>query len=165
MYVKELQGVSKKIKRCEVWDAQETLGIYIAPDGNTTQQVSKMKELATNWADQMRTGCIAREEVWLALNSTIMRTLYYPALNLTKSQCKDIMRPLLFYGLPAMGICRNFPRDLVFAPALYLGIGIKHLYTVQEISRLKDIILHTHASTTTGQLYRTSFELLIIELG
>jgi hypothetical protein len=90
----------------------------------------------------MRTGRISWEEVWLALNFTIMRTLYYPlpALNLTKSQCKDIMRPLLFYGLPAIGICRTFPRDLVFAPALYLGIGIKHLYTVQEISRLKDII-------------------------
>jgi hypothetical protein len=64
-----------------------------------------------------------------------------------------------------MGICHFFPKDLVFAPALYMGIGLKHLHTIQEISRIKDITLHTHSSTTTGALYRSSFKLSIIELG
>jgi hypothetical protein len=154
LFVNDLHGERKKIKRCEVWDAQETVGIHLALDGNIVQQAMKMKTLATNWADHMRTGKITRDEVWLALSTTIMRTLSYPlpALNLAKKQCEDIMRPLLMHGLPAMGICR--PRDLVFAPALYMGIFFKHLYTLQEIARIKDIILHTHSSTTTtGELY------------
>lgn len=75
------------------------------------------------------------------------------------------MSPILKYGLPAIGVCRNFPRSMVFAPVIYLGLGFQHLYTVQEIVSLKDIIQHTFRHTITGQLYRTSLELLYIELG
>jgi hypothetical protein len=115
----------------------------------------------------MRTGHITRSEAWLEVTSTIMRTLSYPlpALNLTKSQCEDIMRPIWYSALPAMGFCCTFPRDIVFGPKLYLGIGFKHLYTIQETMRSTDILYHTHFRTTTGNLYVTSFELFFIELG
>lgn len=115
----------------------------------------------------MRTGKISQSETWLAITSTIWRTLSYPlpATNLTKQQCEAIMYPILKYGLPAMGICRHFPRKLVFAPTKYMGLGMQHLYTVQEISRLRDIIDHTYKLTTTGNLYKTTLELLILELG
>ncbi len=93
-------------------------------------------------------------ETWLDITSTIWRTLSYPfpASNLTKQQCEAIMFPILQYGLPAMGICRYIPRKLVFAPTKYMGLGMQHLYTVQEISRLKDIIDHTYKATTAGNL-------------
>jgi hypothetical protein len=80
----------------------------------------------------MCTGVIKKSETWLALNSTIWRTFSYPlnATNLTKTS------PVINHALPAMGICRNFPRALVFSPTKYAGLGIKHLYTVQEIARL-----------------------------
>jgi hypothetical protein len=47
----------------------------------------------------------------------------------------------------------------------HAGLGIKHLHTVQEITRFKDILQHTYAKTTSGQLYRISLEYLILELG
>jgi hypothetical protein len=75
------------------------------------------------------------------------------------------MQPILQYGLPALGVCRNFPRDVVFAPQKYMGLGFKHLHTIQEITRLKDMLLHKFTNSITGELYRTSIELLIIELG
>jgi hypothetical protein len=46
-----------------------------------------------------------------------------------------------------------------------MGLGLPHLYTIQEISRLKDIISHTYNSTTTGFLFQTSLELLLLEVG
>jgi hypothetical protein len=75
------------------------------------------------------------------------------------------MAPILLYGLPALGICRYFPHKLVFAPIKYMGLGIQHLYTIHEIARLKDIINHTYKATTTGNLIRTSLELLFLEVG
>jgi hypothetical protein len=75
------------------------------------------------------------------------------------------MSPVLKYALPAMGVCRTFPRDLVFSPTTYSGLGIKHLHTLQEIARKKDIIHHTYIDSTTGKLYRTSLEFLLLELG
>ena len=126
-----------------------------------------MLTLATEWADKMRTGRLSKADSWLAIMSTIMRTLAYPlsALNLTEAQYDDLLRPILMYGLPAMGICRHFARDIVFAPKLYRGTGLKHLYTQQEISRLLDIMSHTHQNSTTGSLYTSSFELLLVEVG
>jgi hypothetical protein len=75
------------------------------------------------------------------------------------------MAPILRYCLPAMGYCRNFPRDVMFAPLMHMGLGIEHLYTVQEILRLKDIIFHNSYSTDTGSFYRISLELLLVEAG
>jgi hypothetical protein len=122
---------------------------------------------AQKWADAMRSGSISRLDVHLSLISTIWRTLLYPlpALNLSKEDCEKIMSPILHYCLPAMGFCRNFPKDIVFAPIKDMGVGIEHLYTLQEILWLKDIIFHTTYDTDTGVLYRISLEVLLLEIG
>jgi hypothetical protein len=126
-----------------------------------------MKETAMKWLDAMHSGQISRSEAWLAITSTIWKTLTYPllAIKLSKEQCKEIMAPILTYGLPAIGVCRNFPRSMVFAPTKYMDLGLQYLSTIQEIEHLKDIIQHTFHSTTMGKLYCTSLELLYIELG
>jgi len=81
-----------------------------------------MKEAVKKWVEGLRTGSISKAEVWIALNSTIMRTLLHPlpAIRLTKAQCESIMAPLLQYLLPALGVCRNFPRRLVFSTLDYM---------------------------------------------
>jgi hypothetical protein len=95
------------------------------------------------------------------------RTLCYPlsAINLTKKQCDNLMIPLLSYVLPAIGVCRTFPRDLIFAPTKYLGLGLKHIHTVQEITRLTDILYHVMQDSLLGSLYKTSLSGLILEIG
>jgi hypothetical protein len=102
-----------------------------------------MIEKANLWADHMCTGVITKAETWLALNSTIWRTFSYPlnALNLSKKQRS---------GLQSDKLCR---------------FRNKHIYTLQEIARLKDILQHTYDNTTAGKLYRTSLEHLILEIG
>jgi hypothetical protein len=162
----DISEIRKAVRRINISHAEETLGVWITLDGNTKTQYEKLLEKAILWAEQMRTGVIKKDETWLAIQSTIWRTLCYPlnAVNLTKQQCKAIMTPILQYALPAMGMCRNFPRALVFSSTKYMGIGIKHIHTLQEIARLKDILNHTYTTTTTGQLYCTSFEYLLLEL-
>jgi len=167
LLVNDISNQRKIITRIDACEAYETLGVFLAPDGNNEQQFKKMLSAATKWADGLRTGTISKNDVWIALQSTILRTLAYPlaALRLSKSQCEAILAPILRYCLPAMGVCRNFSRRLVYATVDYMGLNIYHLYTLQEISRLKDIILHTFSDTLTGKLYRTSLELFYIELG
>ncbi len=116
LQVNDISDSRKTIKRLEAHEAYETLGVFLAPNGNSQAQFEKMRKAVASWVDGLRTGIISKDEVWLALQSTILRTLYYPlpALRLTKAQCKAIMSPPLQYCLPALGICRNFPRLLVF---------------------------------------------------
>jgi hypothetical protein len=166
LFMNDIHNIRKPVRRIETFQAEETLGVWISPDGNTKTQFQKMIEKATLWVDQMRSGIIRKEEAWLALTSTIWRTLCYPlnATNLSLAQCEAIMSPVLRYALPAMGVCRTFPRALVFSSTQYMGLGIRHIHTLQEITRLKDIINHTYTNTTTGHLYRASIEHLILEL-
>jgi hypothetical protein len=46
-----------------------------------------------------------------------------------------------------------------------MGLHIQHLHSLQEIARLKDIILHIFNDIFTGQFYQTPMELFFIELG
>jgi hypothetical protein len=64
-----------------------------------------------------------------------------------------------------MGVCRNFLRKLVHSTLDYMGLDVKHLFFLQEIMYIKDIILHNFNDTLTGKLYRASMELFFIELG
>jgi hypothetical protein len=82
-----------------------------------TQQVEKMINIAKEWVAKMKEGKLSRTEIWLAVQLTVWRTLIYPlpALNLTKQECEQIMAPILNFVLPALGICRNFPRCIVHA--------------------------------------------------
>jgi hypothetical protein len=165
--IKDIKGVRKELQRYEVHNAQEMSGEFLAPDGNPMKQIEKMKNAAIKWADCMRSGHISRDDAWLSFYSTIWKTLLYPlpALNLNKETYNKIMTPILNYLLPAMGICRNFPRTLVYSSTKYMGLGLKHPHTIQEILWIKDILKHTHLLTTTGQLYRISLELLFLEVG
>jgi len=165
--VNDIEGNRKIISRLEPHQAYETLGVYLAPDGNSMQQVAKLPLAVKTWVDNLRTGVLTRSDVWLALRSTILQMLSYPlpALRFSRVQWDKIVSPLLRYCLPAMGVCRNFPRALVFSSLDYMGVNIQHLHTLQEIARLKDIILHTFNDTLTGRLYVTSMELFFIKLG
>jgi hypothetical protein len=134
IFVNDINGQRKPLKCIEPYQLETTLGVSLAPDGNTNGQFDKLFTAANIWADQMRTGAPARHNASLAINSTIWRTLSYglPATNLTKAQCKKIMSPVIQYGLPALGICKTFPRTIIHAPVTDMGLGLHHLYTLQE---------------------------------
>jgi hypothetical protein len=166
-FVNDIHGTRKLVKRYKPWEAQETLGVFLAPDRNLAMQFSSMLAKVQQWANALSTGNISRSEVWLALTTTIWQTLCYPlsSINLSRLQCEKLMSPLLQYALPALGICRSFPRDIVFALIKYAGLGIKHLHTNQEIARLKDILSHTTKGALLGDLYKHSLTVLLLELG
>jgi len=46
-----------------------------------------------------------------------------------------------------------------------MRLDIKHLFILQEIARIKDIVFHTFNDTLTGRLYRASMELFFLEIG
>jgi hypothetical protein len=53
LYMNDIHGVWKAVRRIQVDQAQETLGVWIAPDGNTNKQHKQLLEKSVAWADQM----------------------------------------------------------------------------------------------------------------
>jgi hypothetical protein len=74
------------------------------------------------------------------------------------------MAPAINQLRQAMGFCKHFPRVLVFTPTESLGLGIKHIHTVQEVQRLETLKAHTATDSFTGSLYHALIETLILEV-
>jgi len=54
--MKDKDGVRIELKRLEPWEAERTLGVRIAPDGNNQLQFEYMVEQAQEWAALIRSG-------------------------------------------------------------------------------------------------------------
>lgn len=82
----DIHGNRATLWHFEVSEAQETLGVFLTPDGNHKAQVDKMIQAAKKWVDVMCTGSISHQKVHLSKISTIWRILLYPlpSLNLTR---------------------------------------------------------------------------------
>jgi hypothetical protein len=123
-------GVLDKLEGSE---AQKTLEVTMAPDGNITTEYKRLLGEWQKWASQVKSGNLQKMDAWLALRSTIWNMLEYPlnATTLNRDQCKRIIRPILEAWITRSHICLSFPTALIHAPSYPLGAGIPDLYTVQ----------------------------------
>ena len=110
MHAIDTNGIRQKVKQLDVSDAYETLGVFIAADGNHCTQLKLMKEHARDWADRLRTSFLSENEAVQALHSTILKKLEYPllAMTLTREECDQILQPIFKAALPKARINRNF---------------------------------------------------------
>jgi hypothetical protein len=104
-----------------------------------------MPEASQKWAAQIKASNLRQMDAWLALRSTIWKTLEYPLIctTLTEKQCEQIMRPAMSAGLAKSHICRSFATSLIHAGAEALGAGLHHLFTVQCIACLSTLVSHS----------------------
>ncbi len=75
--VHEISGSIKTLKRLKPGEAATLMEVDIAPDGNWEQQVKKMAAQSELLVDRIHSGKLRREEVCIALNSTLWETLQY----------------------------------------------------------------------------------------
>jgi hypothetical protein len=166
--IRDITGDGRvELERLEVDEARETLGVFIAMDGNQTAQTEALMTKANAWADKVRTGHFSQAEAWFSLQYCVMKSLEYPlmATSLSKKQCDKIMKPIRAAVLPALGMNRHLPLTVVHGPQEFQGVGIPDLWTVQGILKLWLAIQHGDAPTITGHQLRASMELHTIEVG
>jgi hypothetical protein len=70
LYINDITGERKQLKRLEVHQANEMLRVYLSLDGNLSQQFEKMRGRTVRWADNLQTGALSKDEVWLALRAS-----------------------------------------------------------------------------------------------
>jgi hypothetical protein len=156
-----------ELDRLEVSAARETLGVFIAMDGNQDTQMQELLQKAHRWADLVKSGRLTRTETWFSLVHCMMKTLEYPlmATSLSQAQCKQIVKSLLDAALPVLGINRHLTRMVVHRPRLYQGLRVPELWTLQGILKLWITVAHGNATTITGCNLRAALSLHTIELG
>jgi hypothetical protein len=155
-----------ELERLDVHEARETLGVFIAMNGNQEAQTQELWEKATAWAEKVRSGRFSPAEAWFSIQFCIMKSLEYPliATSLSKAQCNQIMKPIRDARLPALGINRNLTLEVVHGPKRYQGVGIPDLWTTQCILKLWLALQHSDAPTITGHQLRATIELHTIKI-
>ena len=155
------------LQRLEPSEARETLGLWIALDGNQTSQFTALVEKANTWAARIQAGRLNFAECWISLKSGILKSLEYPlmATSLSRAQCQAIMKPLIKAGLPGIHIARNLPLVVRHGPISSQGLQIPDLWILQGIHKLWAYLRHGDQMTITGSLIRASFEQATLEVG
>jgi hypothetical protein len=165
--VPDAQGNTVTLRQLEASDAEKTLGVILAPDGNNKQAVEALRKSAEEWSALVKTGHLQAKDVWLALNTTIMKSIEYPlmALTLTEKQCKMIMSPILNVALPAAQVCRNYPRDVAYGPKELIGLGVNNIYLTQGTQQIGLLHQYLSTNTITGELMRACIEAHKMHIG
>jgi hypothetical protein len=88
-----------------------------------------------------------------------------PATTLPYKECEDVQRTVVATILPKMGIVRNAARKVVFGSAKYCGLGLDHLATIQNYSRLQYLIGHIRNKRITSKLIRQQLDYTQLEIG
>ena len=88
----------------------ETLGVILAPDGNNGKMITNLRQKAQSWGELITSGHISKQHAFIALQTTICKSLQYPlpALTLKESECTYIMAPAITQGLSASGRSKTF---------------------------------------------------------
>ena len=168
LYIRDsYSGEPVEIERLDATEARTTLGVNQCPSGSMESQKHRMIAITTKWAAQMRAGIIKKHEMWISVTMMLWKTLEYPlhATTLTLQECEEIMAPAKREILHGLQICENFPLMLLFGPQSNLVLGLKHLYTLQGIMHIEDLIHQTSQGTLTGELYRSTLEQLMVNIG
>ena len=165
--VKDAEDTPQEMKFISSHKAQEMLGVYIAPDGNQSDQIKAFEEKVNSYCEKVRTTNLHKHEVWLGLQSIVMKSLEYalPVTTLTKEQCNRLMWKIIKAFLPRAGINAYIRRDVIFAPVECQGLGLNDIYITQGVGHVKEIIEHSWTNTVTGYFITTILEQIRLELG
>ena len=155
------------MKRLEVNQAQESLGIQIRPDSKMIDEVKYLRAKAVAWGEAIRTKMIRREEAWYCFQSTIMKTIEYPLVSTTisKAQFQYIMSPILKQALNKVGVQKCMPHKLVYGTLRTRGLNVHDPWQTQTIQRCLSILRHSNRNTPSRDLHDENMELVQTHVG
>ena len=167
LYMKNAAKEQVAVNRIEPSKALETLGVFLAPDGNNNDQVAAMVTKSKKTAHVMNTTKLSRPMTQRILSAVADKQLTYPlaATTLTRRQCDDIYRPIRQAGLRGLGYSTKLPVVITHAPIGLGGLGFTDLWSKQLATRIQHLVEHGLADNPTGHMIRTTIELLKLEIG
>jgi hypothetical protein len=155
------------IKQKTPTEGHRTLGFFMTGDATSNEHKRVMKEKGLAYAMAIRNSTLQRGEYSMAYGAYYLPSLAYvtPATTLSYKECEDVQRPVVAAIIPKMGIVRNAARNFFFGSAKYCGLGLNHLATIQNYSRLQYLIGHIRSKSITSKLIRHQLDYTHLEIG
>ena len=158
---------STRIQRFEPHEAQRTLGVLFAPDGNNKQQLITLQGKAQKWASCIRVAHLQANEKWISYRSVLKPSLLYP-LPTHRCSAKDlapIQKIIDREIIHSQHLNISFPRAVLRGPLEYGGLGIPSLHSENLAEKIVYFIHHIRRNDAAGHKLRCSLGHLQLEIG
>ena len=160
LWAKNYDGNKVQMNRLEPNEARETLGIFIAMDGNRNKQIEFLQQKARIYNEQLRTGTIEKRHAWYSYTASFSKILEYPmeAIDLSLEEWDGIIKIFIGTLLSKSGIVRTFPRRGVFSSERFQGLGLDHPYYTQKIKHINTLMGAEGLNNQTKTLLKAAWE-------
>ena len=167
LWIRDLANRPAILTRLRPDQTEKTLGVMMSPKFNEKDQREALTKKASDWASTVKNGSLLPYDVFPLIRTTIMKSLEYPMAltHLSKVQWEKIMSPILRIALPKARVCRNFPREVVYGPIKYQGLGIPHPSGLQLTHHLDMLLRHPVNHTSTSRFLDACYQSHQLETG
>ena len=167
IHVQDARGVEGRVQRLQPQEAKEVVGVWIAPDGNNTAQMASLITKIERMTGRVRECAVPVTWMWRGFLMGMWKSVAYPlgACTLSEGDCATLAKQIYGPILPVLGVNRNMPTVMRYAPARYGGLSLPSPELEQGIQQLRLLLEHGPEQTLSGKLIRTSFEQLQLEVG
>jgi hypothetical protein len=168
LWTTHYDGQRMCLQQMEPSQGEVTLGVSIAMDGNNRDEKNYLSDKAMEYADQLRTGSINKQDAWYFFTSSFLKTLEYLMETVSPSEqdWDEIMSPAMGILLQRCGIASTFPHKLVWTALKYQGlVGAKHPFYLMLQKQLAVILLEPQRGSHAWDQFMFGAEDLCREAG
>ena len=160
-------GKLETIKRYELDNANEGLGVYLTPRGSLNLQLTETSKKIRTWTAKVIKSSLSNKETYVAATTTIFKTIMFilPSCSFSRKQCRAIEVLLYKDLLPKMGVSSKIPLPYRFAPHQFQGMNLMQVFVHIMIEKLKKILFDADQPTQLGKTLKASLEAIQIEIG
>ena len=130
-YLLDKNDEKQDLQRYEVSKGSETLGIFIAMDGNNEDQRLNLRSKAEKFGEQINTSHCEPNEAIYMYNHCFIKSMEYcmPVTCFTEDEWNNIVAPAKKRTLQKAGMAANFPLSPLYGSQMYNGFCFDHPYT------------------------------------
>jgi hypothetical protein len=156
-----------QIKEISTSAPYKLLGIQMAFDGNNKAQHEAMQKKCTKLAHAFASCAQNPLDTLQGYRSIFLPGVRYgmSATTLSMAQLHNTQKLVTSIILPKLGYNRHMPRQIVFAPTHFGGIGLNDLYVEQGLAQLTFLLKHLRLRTVVTDTIITMIESYIIAAG
>jgi hypothetical protein len=154
--VSGIDGHFQTIRQLQANESQKLLGVMKNPIGDQQDEIDRLKKKSDNITKKINSNKLSRTDAKIAYEVFYLPAVRY-SLNITSRNQMDletVQSKAVMAFLAAQGFNRHMPREIVFAPTIFQGLGLRHLYDLQgsDTTRLLLQELNQEGSMTQRML-------------
>lgn len=147
--------------------AKETLGVFTAPDGNSTAQLTKWSNRVKTWVERISSGRLPASFAWVSYTYQLWMSLRYGlgTIPVDIEEVADFLQDQNYSMLSFLGVNKKIRKGWRTIHRAFLGIGLFDFVTELFISRLNMLLQHFDSPHSIGTTLRACLELIQLESG